>query len=404
MGGEARRGIRKLVWLGTLATLTVFARPGIAARADGAPAAAGTPECKDAGVKVTFVSGSMALDNNGQGALAGVAVWLQNGDRRTVRLEGYADRAGGATANQRLSERRAQAAKDFLLARGIAPERIMVFGHGEEDDPRLRGSSARVVLVNVCDVPVGTAAQTPSPQATPPAGAPEPAAPAPEPAAPPVPRAAPPPRPVPRANLAPPLHPPAPVAPVPPLLPPPPPPASADVPMSALGVEATVGGGVIGFIDQNARNMTGTGASWDARLMFGSRLPIAIETAYVGSVQNIDALGLANNAILLGNGVEGTLRVNLIRARIQPYLFGGAGWTHYQLTNTNTTTSSVQGKDDVGMVPLGGGVTARLAGSFLIDVRATYRATFNDDLLRAAATTANSMQSWNVGGRVGFEF
>ena len=56
------------------------------------------------------------------------------------------------------------------------------------------------------------------------------------------------------------------------------------------------------------------------------------------------------------------------------------------------------------MVPLGGGVTARVAGSFLIDVRATYRATFNDDLLRAAATTANSMQSWNVGGRVGFEF
>ena len=73
----------------------------------------------------------MEIDTNGRGALAGVAAWLENGDQRTVKLDGYADKTGGATGNQRLSERRAQAAKDFLVARGIAPDRIMVFGHGE---------------------------------------------------------------------------------------------------------------------------------------------------------------------------------------------------------------------------------------------------------------------------------
>ena len=70
--------------------------------------------------------------------------WLKNGDQRTVRLVGYTDKAGGATANQKLSERRAQAAKDFLLSRGIEPDRIMVFGHGEQDsspEPKHASSS-----------------------------------------------------------------------------------------------------------------------------------------------------------------------------------------------------------------------------------------------------------------------
>ena len=171
-----------------------------------------------------------------------------------------------------------------------------------------------------------------------------------------------------------------------------------------LGVEATVGGGAIGFIDQNSRNVSGTGASWDARVLFGSRLPIAVETAYVGSLQSIDALGLSTDAIRVGNGIEGTLRLNLIRARVQPYLFGGAGWTHYQVTNTTTNTSSVRSNDDIGTVPMGAGITARVFSNLIVDARGTYRATFSDDLLRGTAATNNSMQSWNVGGRVGFEF
>ena len=403
------RLLRKLVWLGALSALMAPAGPGAAAEVDRAPAQA--PVCKDAGVKVTFARGSSDLDTNGRGALAGVGAWLQNGAQRTVRLEGYADKEGGLVSNQRLSEQRAHAAKDFLLGRGIDPERIMVFGHGKQKDERLGAGPARVVLVTVCDVRGASADETPAPpeamppaaapEATPPAAAPEPppaAAPLPAPprAHPVAPPATLPPAPAPRASAAPP-----PAAPLPP---PPPPKATTYVPLSGLGVEATIGAGAIGFIDQGSRSVSGTGASWDARLMFGSRLPIAIETAYVGSAQNVDALGLSTNAYLLGNGIEGTLRVNLIRARIQPYLFAGAGWTHYQLTNTAINTSSVLGNDDVGTVPMGGGLTARVTGMFIIDVRGTYRATFSDDLLRAAAVTGNSMQSWNVGGRVGFEF
>ena len=149
---------RKLMWLGPLAVLT-FAGAGAGVAAAAEPTTAEphppTPACKDAGVKVGFVSGSNEIDQNGKGALAGVATWLQNGDQRSVRLEGYSDKKGGATANQRLSERRAQAAKDFLLSRGIEPDRIMVFGDGEGDDVALSGAEARVVIVTACDIPEG---------------------------------------------------------------------------------------------------------------------------------------------------------------------------------------------------------------------------------------------------------
>jgi len=395
MGKHVHSRLRKLVWLGLLAGPMLFARAGLAEKMEGiAPeasaATSAAPVCKNAGVTVGFVPGSNEIDTNGRGALAGVATWLQNGDQRTVKLTGYTDKAGGATANQKLSEKRAQAAKDFLLSRGIEPDRIMVFGHGEQD--MLTGAEARVVVVTACDVPPELAAETPPP--LPPAPAPAPTAEEPEPA----------PEPTPTAEAAPPPPPPpAPIV-VPVTAVPPPVAVNPDKPASGLGIEATVGGGAIGFIDEGARNVANTGASWDARLMFGSRLPIAVEGAYVGSVQGVDALGLSTNSLLVGNGVEGTLRINLTRMRVQPYLFGGIGWTHYQLSNTATNTANILGGDDIGTVPMGAGITARFGHGFIVDGRATYRATFDDQLMQGQAVSNTSMQTWNATGRVGFEF
>lgn len=46
-------------------------------------------------------------------------------------VEGHTDSVGRAAYNQRLSERRAQAAVDFLVGAGIAPERLRAVGYGE---------------------------------------------------------------------------------------------------------------------------------------------------------------------------------------------------------------------------------------------------------------------------------
>jgi len=370
----------KLKWFAPLVVLTLSGAAG-AAEAGATDASAQTPICKDTGVSLTFAEGSAELDRNARGALTGVATWIGNGETRTVKLAGFADRKGNVEFNQRLSEQRAQAAKDFLVAHGATPEKVTIVGLGEEQNRHEASSEQRVVMVSACDTPQGAVAEA---EAAPEA-APEPA-PAPEPASPTV-------------VVVPPAEP-APMA----VLPPAPVPKKG--PPSRIGIEAAVGLGAVGFIEQGAKDMTQIGEQWDARLTFGSRSYIAVEAAYIGSVQSIDALGLSSDARLLGNGGEGTLRLNFTKARVQPYVFGGAGWTHYQLNNTPTITSDVAATDDVGTVPLGAGLSARLGKGFLVDVRGTYRATFNEDLLNAAMVNgeSSSLQSWNVGGRVGFEF
>jgi hypothetical protein len=372
----------KLKWFAPLAVLTL-ARAGVAAEPGSADMSAQTPTCKDAGVSVTFPVGSTELDRNARGALSGVATWVGNGDQRTVRLEGFADKTGDEETNQRLSEKRAQAAKDFLVGHGVDTDKVAIVGHGEEPDGHQTPSEARVVEVKACEKPAPMAAAEPAPAAEP-----EPS--------PPVEAVPPAPEPAPVAEA--PLPPPAPIVMAPPL---------KRGPPSKIGIEAAVGLGAVGFINDGAQNVTGTGEQWDARLTFGSRSYVAVEAAYVGSIQSIDALGLDAGARLLGNGAEGTLRLNFTRARIQPYVFGGAGWTHYQLNNTPTINTDVKGSDDIGTVPLGGGISARLGKSFLVDVRGGYRYTYNEDLLTAAMASTGqsaSLQSWNVGGRLGFEF
>jgi hypothetical protein len=177
--------------------------------------------------------------------------------------------------------------------------------------------------------------------------------------------------------------------------------------MSRVGVGAMVGGGVTGFIDKQSRAFTDPGGSWEARASVGTRLPLALEAAYVGSAQNITALGLSDNAKLIGNGAEATARFNFTKRAIQPYIFAGVGWEHYTLDNTGANTSSLRDTDDVLTVPGGVGISFRLASSLLLDLRGTARATFSDDLMNGpyASTGQDArLHNWNAGARLGWEF
>lgn len=61
-------------------------------------------------------------------ALAG-----KSGSSRTIRVEGHADASGSAEANLALSRRRAEAARDYLVAQGVAPDLIKPVGVGSEE-------------------------------------------------------------------------------------------------------------------------------------------------------------------------------------------------------------------------------------------------------------------------------
>jgi len=175
---------------------------------------------------------------------------------------------------------------------------------------------------------------------------------------------------------------------------------------TGIGTGVLVGGGVEDFTNGSMQNLTGTAGSWNARFVAGTHKILAGEAAYAGSARSIDALGLSNTAVLMSNGVEGLVRLNIPIVRratlLEPFGFAGVGWSHYSVTNTAVNTSSVAGGDDIMTVPFGGGFAVGY-GAFMADARFTYRQTFYNDLMQANNGNG-ALNTWGVSGQFGVAF
>ncbi len=81
-----------------------------------------------------FATGSAALDARSLSLIDAVVARLRNEPELDVviTVEGHADSRGAASFNQQLSERRAEAVAEALMARGVAAERLRVEAYGEE--------------------------------------------------------------------------------------------------------------------------------------------------------------------------------------------------------------------------------------------------------------------------------
>lgn len=169
--------------------------------------------------------------------------------------------------------------------------------------------------------------------------------------------------------------------------------------VTGFGMALSIGGGIADFTGERARGATDLGGTYGARLTIGTRLPFAVEVAYIGTAQGMDVLGLDTSAILLGNGGEATLRLNFMRGPVQPYIFGGAGLTHYSVENSDFNTSAVEDSDDVYTIPMGAGAALQYRG-LVVDGRGTFRYAFEQDLLGEDA----KLHNWGANINVGFEF
>ena len=170
------------------------------------------------------------------------------------------------------------------------------------------------------------------------------------------------------------------------------------------GQAISVSGGVVDFTKEAAQDQTSTGGSWDARYVIGTRSWIGAEAAYVGTANSTDALGLDDSAVLVSNGAEGLLRMNVASIPyVQPFVFGGGAWQNYDLTNDDFNTSDISsGSDNVFALPFGGGLQT-VMGGFMADARFTYRETWGNDIVRTG-DSQGTLNTWNVSARVGFEF
>ena len=82
--------------------------------------------------RVFFATNESILTTKSRDTLRKQAAWLRKNSSINIVLEGHADERGTREYNLALGERRANAAKDYLMTYGIAANRISVISYGKE--------------------------------------------------------------------------------------------------------------------------------------------------------------------------------------------------------------------------------------------------------------------------------
>ena len=82
--------------------------------------------------RVFFATNETVLTTASRETLRKQASWLRKNSKITIVLEGHADERGTREYNLALGERRANAAKDYLMTYGVSSDRIKVLSYGKE--------------------------------------------------------------------------------------------------------------------------------------------------------------------------------------------------------------------------------------------------------------------------------
>ena len=81
---------------------------------------------------MNFATDMFDIDGTARGILDSQADWLQRYPNARITLEGHCDERGTREYNLALGDRRANSAKNYLVARGVAASRITTISYGKE--------------------------------------------------------------------------------------------------------------------------------------------------------------------------------------------------------------------------------------------------------------------------------
>ena len=171
-----------------------------------------------------------------------------------------------------------------------------------------------------------------------------------------------------------------------------------------FGVGFSVGGGYVGFIDEEFNDFVDPGGGWEARVLLGTDTWMGLEASYLGTSNEMEALGLSDEAYLLGNGASAALRLNLLPPAfyVRPYLSAGVGWMHYSVKNADEDVAALRDSQDVFSVPLAGGVFYSQDWLFA-DLRVQFAPAFDGNLTRGPFNDDTNMSTWRAVANIGFE-
>ena len=82
--------------------------------------------------RVFFATNKSKLTTASRDTLRKQATWLRKKINISITIEGHADERGTREYNLALGERRANAAKDYLMTYGVSGKRISVISYGKE--------------------------------------------------------------------------------------------------------------------------------------------------------------------------------------------------------------------------------------------------------------------------------
>jgi outer membrane protein OmpA-like peptidoglycan-associated protein len=86
----------------------------------------------DKPLMIFFDWGKTEIDRDYAAQLDKQVTAVLQSPERAVTIDGFSDRSGNAAVNQRASRVRAEKVREYLVARGVAAERIAVHAWGEE--------------------------------------------------------------------------------------------------------------------------------------------------------------------------------------------------------------------------------------------------------------------------------
>lgn len=84
------------------------------------------------GDRIFFNTDKYNIDATDQTTLQNQAQWLAQYPNKSVVIEGHCDERGTRDYNLALGERRANAAKNYLVSLGVDPARVQTVSHGKE--------------------------------------------------------------------------------------------------------------------------------------------------------------------------------------------------------------------------------------------------------------------------------
>ena len=103
------------------------------------------------GDRIFFAFDRSDLNANSRATLEKLASWLTNYQNVTISIEGHCDERGTREYNLALGERRADAARDYLVALGVDGGRLSTISYGKER-PAVLGSNEEAWAQNRRDV------------------------------------------------------------------------------------------------------------------------------------------------------------------------------------------------------------------------------------------------------------